>query len=680
MYQRYIYLLFFVISTSYYVSAQHAKVLDTSTIENKLQYRLQQFLDQLDYEKAITIIDSIELYSIQHNKPLVRAYAYDAKTVIYRFKQDIPNAKTFVKKSIKIYETYQRHNHLVALNAHLANILRAEGKLDSCLQLLNETSKKYISDSISRRNLRYFYNEKDISHYLAGRIDSSLHYTFKKIVLADDNDYYDLGISYTILAKNFYTVNDFSKALIYINKSLDYLSKGKYTYDTARCNAYLLKGKILLNLNRYDEVELCTKTIFTLIKNKNQFESKAQASILLSKLYWKRKQYEKIPTSDSFIKNHKNISYGTLFEFYNLKLEQAIYNTSLKEAGKLIQTLDSLVPKISRLKSKESFYKLSANYWAAIENFEKSYHSQNQHLKIKEKINTRQQTYAAYDLDQKYQLVKKNEEIVQQNFVLQEKENQLLVKEKQQTFLTLSTISAVLGFIVLFLVYRQYQRTKNGEILALHHKQEIIKLESLIQGEEKERKRLAQDLHDGINGDLSAIKFKMTSIDGARLNEKEKRFQQDAIKMLDNTVDQVRRISHNLAPSSLQNFDVIQALQQFCRKINDSNNIRINFQYYGDLLILDTEKENNIYRMIQELINNIIKHAKATEALIQFNNHQNKLLITVEDNGVGFDKNLVVNDGIGLHNIKSRVSLLNASLDIQSSSEGTSITIEIYLT
>ncbi|WP_271785377.1 sensor histidine kinase [Aquimarina algiphila] len=148
--------------------------------------------------------------------------------------------------------------------------------------------------------------------------------------------------------------------------------------------------------------------------------------------------------------------------------------------------------------------------------------------------------------------------------------------------------------------------------------------------------------------------------------------------MLDNTVEQVRRISHNLAPSSLLNFNLIEVIQQFCDRINSSNPLNTSFQYFGKQFKLEKEKETVIYRIIQELTNNIIKHANATEALIQINSYENKLHITVEDNGIGFDPD-VKSHGIGLQNIKSRVSLLNANLDIHSSAEGTSFNIEIYL-
>ncbi|WP_108805545.1 MULTISPECIES: sensor histidine kinase [unclassified Aquimarina] len=672
--------LFCFLSCVFFISVaqQHVNDIDTLTVKNHLDYKLNRALNIPDYKKALNIIDSMEVYGLQNNDLLFTAYAYSAKTSIYRFNQDITNAKIYVRKSIKIYEKYNYHNGLVSLNSHLANILRAEGKLDSCFYVLNSISKRYISDSISKRNLRYYYNEKDISHSMAGRIDSSLHYTLKKIALIEKDNHYDLGISYTIMAKNFYLVKDFSKALVYINKSLDHFSEESKKPETAISRAYILKSKILLDLNRYEKVESTLDIVTDLIKKKNSIDYGLKIQTLRSKLYWKTKQFHKLPSFDIDSNDYKKVSSHTFFNFYLTNLEQNISKKKWTESKILITRLNALLPSISDLSYKQSFYKLSSLYWEGIKDFEKSYSTQNQYLKIKETINTRQQTYIAYDLDQKYQLAKKNEEIARKEFTIKEQENQLLKKEKDQIYLTLSIISAILAFITLLFIYKQRQKIKNNEILALQKQQEIVKLEALIKGEEKERNRLGQDLHDGINGDLSVIKYKITSIESSQLMEKEKQFHSEAIELLDNTVEQIRLISHNLAPSILQDFNLTQAIQQLCDKINSTYTVNINFQYFGHHLVLEQEKEISIYRIIQELVNNIIKHANATEAIVQINNHNNRLYITVEDNGKGFDLD-TKSYGIGLQNIKSRVSFLNADLEISSCDQGTSIHINLDL-
>ena len=311
-------------------------------------------------------------------------------------------------------------------------------------------------------------------------------------------------------------------------------------------------------------------------------------------------------------------------------------------------------------------------------NYQRAYKYLNLHMNFKDSLLNEAYLKQISLFEKQYETEKKDNEIASQKLQLQEKENDILKKKNQYNLALGGGGFILLGCLGLWLFYRQRQKIKNNEILALQSQQEVVKLEALIDGEEKERNRLAQDLHDGINGDLAVIKYKISSIEPDKFSKKEKIFYDDAISMLDNAVEQVRRISHNLAPPSLHNFDLIEAIQQFCSKQNASNPINISFQYFGNRLVLKKENETAIYRIIQELINNIMKHANATEALVQLNNHDDKLIITVEDNGQGFDTNSTEN-GIGLQNIKSRVDFLKANLDINSSAKGTTFCIEIDL-
>jgi two-component system, NarL family, sensor kinase len=279
---------------------------------------------------------------------------------------------------------------------------------------------------------------------------------------------------------------------------------------------------------------------------------------------------------------------------------------------------------------------------------------------------------------QKYETEKKDKEITKQQLVLKQNETEILKRKSEFRIALFGSILLLIISLGLVLFYRQNQKIKNKQIESLKARKKLNKLEALIEGEEKERKRIAQDLHDGINGDLSVIKYKITSIENKKLNETEKKEYNKAISMLDNAIEQVRHISHNLAPPSLQNFNLTEAIQQYCSKISESNTLKINFQNYGELLTLNKDTETAIYRIVQEAINNIVKHSKATEALIQINAHENNLLITIEDNGIGFNPNNNY-EGLGLKNIRSRVELLKGDLNIDSNDTGTSIQINIDL-
>jgi signal transduction histidine kinase len=255
---------------------------------------------------------------------------------------------------------------------------------------------------------------------------------------------------------------------------------------------------------------------------------------------------------------------------------------------------------------------------------------------------------------------------------LQQKKNELQKADIQNKYFSGISLLFLMVSILLFILYKQYRKQKDKEIISLKREQQVKTLESLILGEEKERFRIAKELHDGVNGDLSAIKYKLTS-----LLEKNNIVINEAVEMIDKSCEHVRAISHNLIPPSLEKFNLIEAVDDYCASANDIHEPEITFQHIGKEVNIPKKVEVNIFRIIQEIITNSIKHAKATEINVQVSNQNNNLQITIEDNGVGFNKDKVSGDGIGLKNIQSRVDYLNASLDLVSNNKGTSYTIEI---
>ncbi len=275
------------------------------------------------------------------------------------------------------------------------------------------------------------------------------------------------------------------------------------------------------------------------------------------------------------------------------------------------------------------------------------------------------------DLTFKYDTERKNSQLL----ALENTNKIISLKLRQNNRLVAVVLVASLSILGLLLImFRQRQKRKNQEIIALKREQQVKTLESLMEGEEKERLRIAQELHDGVNIDLSAIKYKLTS-----LLEKNNEVITEAVAMIDKSCEQVRAISHNLIPPALKDFTLVEALQDLCSTADAIHKQEVSFQSVGDTLAIDKKVEVNIFRIVQELVNNSLKHSKATEIDVQISSRSNEIQITVEDNGKGFNKELIEKKGIGLDNVQSRVDYLNGSLDFHSSEDGTSYTIEINI-
>jgi signal transduction histidine kinase len=196
----------------------------------------------------------------------------------------------------------------------------------------------------------------------------------------------------------------------------------------------------------------------------------------------------------------------------------------------------------------------------------------------------------------------------------------------------------------------------------------------MINGEEKERSRLAKDLHDGVGGLLSATKMHLSILRNEQsISPNIDRFD-NTISILDSATQEIRTIAHNLAPEILNNYGLDTALELFCESISNQN-LQINYQSVGIIPRLKSNAELIVYRIAQELVNNIIKHAEATEAYVQLSHHNNFMTLSVEDNGKGMNES--DKKGIGIVNLKARAETLNGDFTITSApNEGTTFYIE----
>ncbi len=203
---------------------------------------------------------------------------------------------------------------------------------------------------------------------------------------------------------------------------------------------------------------------------------------------------------------------------------------------------------------------------------------------------------------------------------------------------------------------------------------------ALIWGEEKERQRVAQELHDGLGSLLSTLRLNAESIDlsGKNLNTQEKMAYQNVIELIDKACTELRSISHNMMPASIQQFGLGDTLYTIINKINTGSSIHFTLDIYGFEKRLEDEIELSVYRIILELTNNIVKHSQAKNATIQLIRYDDSISILVEDDGIGIRNEDLVNKGIGLLSLSTRVESLKGKIIIDSNKNtGTTFNIEI---
>lgn len=274
------------------------------------------------------------------------------------------------------------------------------------------------------------------------------------------------------------------------------------------------------------------------------------------------------------------------------------------------------------------------------------------------------------ELNARYQAEKKEQQI---------KLQQLEISRRNYLIIAI----AIVFFMAVALAYSYYRRYKVKQQQRLQqaiiHQQQLA-TQAVLEAEENERQRIGQDLHDGVGQMMSAVKINLSTFrDGLLFSDEQQRRRYDnLIGLVDDSCKEVRSISHQMMPNALLKAGLASAIRDFLNRI-DSSVIEVNLYTEGLNERLGTDTETVLYRVIQECVNNVIKHAAASKLDITLIRDEDGISATVEDNGRGFDTGRAgVFDGIGLKNIRARIEYLKGTVDFDSRpGQGTVVTINI---
>ncbi len=247
------------------------------------------------------------------------------------------------------------------------------------------------------------------------------------------------------------------------------------------------------------------------------------------------------------------------------------------------------------------------------------------------------------------------------------KKNAAILYEKQQAKqkIWIGVSLFVLLIIIFLLIYYRFKNRKKQEQL-IYEKNASLQI---IDAEQKERSRIARELHDGIGQKLTVLKMY------ASVQENN----QQQIDLLDGTITEVRQLSHNLMPEILS-LGIFIALKDICEKVNLNQQFQCVFSFNkaAENIRLAEDIEFSVYRIVQEVINNMLKHSKANKIELRLEKTENELQVLISDNGVGFDARTIhQSQGIGWGNILTRAKIINALVNVKSNEKGTQINLHI---
>ncbi len=332
-----------------------------------------------------------------------------------------------------------------------------------------------------------------------------------------------------------------------------------------------------------------------------------------------------------------------------------------EESKEILTTIKETDGYIKMIENQSVILNKLAEVEASMGNHETAYQTMRELLKVNDSIYANNIKLQLTEMEARYNASENERRIM-------ELENH---GRMQKTILFGSGSFAVLVF--LFLLYATNQRKKRVQqkLIAMEQKQAMKISTALMEGQEHERARVARELHDGLGGKLTGIKLNIEN--SARTNSDERL--QKAAQQLTEAVADIRDLSHNLMPPSIRQYGLEEAIKDFIQNVEVP---ATKIEYYASNMaaLTHVNKQLSVFRIVQELVNNAVKHAKASRILLQTTIEDNLLLVDIEDDGVGFDP-LTVKRNMGLNNIETRVQYLNGTMRIDSEpGKGTAINIE----
>ncbi len=315
--------------------------------------------------------------------------------------------------------------------------------------------------------------------------------------------------------------------------------------------------------------------------------------------------------------------------------------------------------------------------YAAIGNFGKAFEFQEKYVKRKEAIQQTQKKQT-FELLLQYQAAEKDKELARTQLAMAQQESRIKMKNIWIGVFVVGLFLLLVLLLIMLNNYRNKQKLQNEQIKNVDQQRDLEKLSAAFDGEERERTRISRDIHDGVMSTFATVRMKIKKLETELPTLSKHVDYNNTMQLFDKATTELRMTAHNLMPDLLLEDGLNKAVYYYAKSIEENTGIKITLESFGEEMNLSQNFLLFLYRAIQELIQNVIKHAAAQQILIQVIYGNDALNITVEDDGRGMDDNH--KEGMGLKSLKNRTKLHNGKLNIESKiGEGTSVTLDFGL-
>ncbi|MDO5523162.1 MAG: histidine kinase [Bacteroidia bacterium] len=594
-------------------------------------FRLAVYWARKDSVEAFAMLDSAALLIDKKDDLHQGILLYYTGTVIAEKESDrkqefYMRAEEKLKKS----DTEKAYNYRARLWNSYGLLEQYKGNQDAYVDILLNKSIPYIKKTGDISKLARYYMNVGVSFYNQAQYEKSIEYYQNAIQLLEENNK-ENSILFSIYLRLIKT---------YCNQP-----------DTEKCAQTMAKVEKWFQRVK-DDIHYLSSVPF-------YYETKAKYHSLMDETN------EAIEASNEGMKIAKHLKLDYLYaEIVDHLINILIKTGDFEGAKKLSEELINNRYISNVVDNKAVITDRLAEIEGKLGNFQSAYNLLEETILLKDSIYNRNQKMNINQLETQYNQSESEKKILT-----------LENKTKLHQTIALSSISFAL-LLLAFYIYASKQKKKQAqqELISLEQKKEAEISKALMEGNEQERSRIARELHDGLGGKLTGIKINLeNAIETNHDNSLQK-----AVSQLEETVSDIRTLSHNLMPVSLVQYGLDAALRDFVQNLQTAST---KIDYYASNLaeITDRNKQLSIYRIVQELVNNAVKHADASAIFLQCTVENGLLLIAIEDNGKGFDPQTNQRN-MGLNNIETRVKYLNGKINIDSSpGNGTSINIECLI-
>ncbi|MGB0176955.1 MAG: sensor histidine kinase [Owenweeksia sp.] len=542
-------------------------------------------------------------------------------------------------------------------------------------------AEKYQLQTQDTAYLYHLYQNMSLYYQDEGYFQSAAELLLKALKLAESTqDQHKITVTYTSLSVLFHDFEDFEEGKKY----------GRYALTASRALPdedwyYYLNAlnSMAINLDDNEEYDsalyyhrLAEKLILQKKKTQplertlnNMGNTLKKMGLVDSSLTYFLRAYENIKENGGLIIHYRKATVLT-----NLADVASIQGNRIKA----FNYLDSAAVHAHKSRNYEKIrdlynmkylvHKRFGNMDSALANLEK-------HQQLRDSVLDDRNARQVKDLEVAYRTEKKEKENAELYAVTAEQ--QLALNAARNRNILLGSVAGVFLLVGVF-GYRNVKLRQMAEKAAAEEELQKIRFQSVIETEDRERRRIAQDLHDGLGQILATAKLNVASLEGDQKTGEEEELVARSMGLLDQSITELRAISHAMMPEVLRHKGLQPALRELAENINLSLQVQLVLEADEQIFEEDKTRQSSLYRVIQEVINNMLKHSGASEIHLNLKKNTTGIDLKISDNGKGFDTAGIENGkGLGWSNIFSRIRIMNGTVEVRSSYTGTIVHIQV---